>query len=315
LDRVRDAARLKHYSLRTEYSYVDWIRRFILFHHKRHPSDLGFPEVRDFLTHLAVDRKIAASTQTQALSALLFLYRDVLGSPLEGRLDCIRARKSVRLPTVLTREEVRSLFLHMQGVHLLMAQLLYGSGMRLMECLRLRVQDLDFSSFEIVIRGGKGDKDRITMLPRTLAEPLHTHLDSVRRLHASDLSAGRGGVSLPGALAEKYPHARHEWIWQFLFPAVRLSVDPRLPASTPRRHHADPESLQRAVRRAAQKAGLQKHASCHTLRHSFATHLLESGYDIRTVQELLGHKDVKTTMIYTHVLNRGGLGVRSPLDQ
>jgi integron integrase len=312
LDRVRDSARLKHYSLRTEDSYVAWIRRFILFHDKRHPSGMGLPEVRAFLTHLAVERRVSASTQIQALSALLFLYRDVLGAPLQGPIDSIRARKPVRLPNVLTREEVQSLLGRMQGTHLLMAQILYGSGLRLMECLRLRVKDLDFPRLEIVVRGGKGDKDRITMLPRALAEPLQAHLAAVQKLHRSDLSAGRGEAALPDALAVKFPNAGKEWIWQFVFPSKQLSADPR--SGAVRRHHADPAPLQKAVRRAAQAAGLQKRVSCHTLRHCFATHLLEAGYDIRTVQDLLGHRDLKTTMIYTHVLNRGGFAVRSPLD-
>jgi integron integrase len=313
LDYVRDAARLKHYSLRTEDSYVAWIRRYILFHKKRHPADMGISEVRQFLTHLAAERNVAASTQIQAFSALLFLYRDVLSAPLQGSLESLRAHKPERLPTVLTREEVQSLFLHMQGIRLLMAQILYGSGLRLMECLRLRVKDLDFPRLEIVVRGGKGDKDRITMLPRTLDEPLHAHLETVRRLHQSDLAAGRGETLLPEALAEKYHSAAREWIWQYVFPSARLSADPR--SGRFLRHHADSAPLQKAVHVAAWQAGIQKHVSCHTLRHCFATHLLESGYDIRTVQDLLGHRDLKTTMIYTHVLKRGGFAVCSPLDQ
>ncbi len=311
LDQVRDALRLKHYSIRTEDSYVDWIRRYILFHGKRHPNEMGAPEIEAFLTHLAVNEHVATSTQNQALSALLFLYREVLHKDL-GPIDALRARKPKRLPTVLTQDEVRRVFDHLSGTHQLMAKLLYGSGLRLMECLRLRVKDIDFAQRAIIVRDGKGEQDRVTMLPESLIAPLQKHLQYVKRLHEEDLAKGYGAVYLPYALERKYPNAEREWIWQYVFPSERLSVDPR--SGIVRRHHLDESGLQKAVRRAARAAGITKPVSPHTFRHSFATHLLENGYDIRTVQEILGHKDVKTTMIYTHVLQRGGLAVRSPLD-
>ena len=313
LDRVRQALRRKHYSYRTEQAYIQWIKRFILFHNKRHPKEMGAPEIEAFLTHLAVEEHVAASTQNQALSALLFLYREVLGQALDISINAVRAKKPKRLPTVLTREEVQRVLAQLSGVHLLMAQLLYGSGLRLMECLRLRVKDLDFEQRQIIVRDGKGQKDRITVLPERLIEPLHQHLQQVKRLHEQDLAHGYGAVYLPDALARKYPNAQREWLWQWVFPSPRLSVDPR--SGVVRRHHVDPTSLQKAVRRAAQATGIHKRVTPHTLRHSFATHLLEAGYDIRTVQELLGHKDVKTTMIYTHVMNKGPYAVRSPLDR
>jgi integron integrase len=311
LDQVRDALRLKHYSIRTENSYVDWIRRYILFHHKRHPAEMGAAEIEAFLTHLAVEEHVAASTQNQALSALLFLYREVLHQDL-GPIDALRARKPKRLPTVLTRDEVQRLIAQMSGTHQLMAKLLYGSGLRLMECLRLRVKDVDFTMRTITVRDGKGGQDRVTILPDSLIPPLQEHLQAVKALHDQDLAQGYGAVYLPDALERKYPNANKEWGWQYLFPATRLSVDPR--SGAVRRHHLDESGLQKAIRQAARRAGISKPVSPHTLRHSFATHLLQAGYDIRTVQELLGHKDVKTTMIYTHVLQRGGLAVRSPLD-
>jgi len=311
LDQVRDALRLKHYSIRTENSYVDWIRRYILFHHKRHPAEMGAAEIEAFLTHLAVEEHVAASTQNQALSALLFLYREVLHQDL-GPIDALRARKPKRLPTVLTRDEVQRLIAQMSGTHQLMAKLLYGSGLRLMECLRLRVKDVDFTMRTITVRDGKGGQDRVTILPDSLIPPLREHLQAVKALHDQDLAQGYGAVYLPDALERKYPNANKEWGWQYLFPATRLSVDPR--SGAVRRHHLDESGLQKAIRQAARRAGISKPVSPHTLRHSFATHLLQAGYDIRTVQELLGHKDVKTTMIYTHVLQRGGLAVRSPLD-
>jgi integron integrase len=304
--------RLKHYSYRTEQAYVDWIRRFILFHHKRHPQEMGAQEIEAFLTHLAVHENVAASTQNQALQAILFLYREVLGREITEPIQAMRARKPKRLPTVLTREEVLLLFNQMSGIHKLIAQLLYGSGLRLMEALRLRVKDLDFEYRTITVRDGKGEKDRITILPDLLQDPLRHHLEQVRRLHQQDLAQGYGAVYLPEALARKYPNAEREWGWQWVFPSPRLSLDPR--AGIIRRHHLDPSSVQRAIREAARAAGITKPVTPHTLRHSFATHLLETGYDIRTVQELLGHKDVRTTMIYTHVLQRGGRAVRSPLD-
>jgi integron integrase len=312
LDQMRDVLRVKHYSIRTEESYVDWCRRYILFHHKRHPAEMGVAEVEAFLTYLAVDQHVAASTQNQALCALEFLYREVLRQELAGPLTPVRAKKPVRLPTVLTRDQVRRVIGLMSGVPQLMAQLLYGSGLRLMECVRLRVQDIDFAQHHIMVRQGKGAQDRITLLPDAIGPFLQEHLRRVKLLHTSDLAQGYGSVYLPSALDRKYPTASTEWIWQYAFPSSRLSVDPRSGAT--RRHHVDENTLQKAVRHAAQQAGLDKRVSPHTFRHSFATHLLESGYDIRTVQELLGHQDVQTTMIYTHVLNKGPLAVRSPLD-
>jgi integron integrase len=312
LDLVRDVMRLNHYSRRTEDAYIDWIRRYILFHNKRHPQDMGVKEIEAFLTHLAVQRNVAASTQNQALSALIFLYRDVLQIELPGMIDAVRANKPKRLPTVLTKEEVRKILDCLMGTHQLMAKLLYGSGLRVMECLRLRVKDLDFERRQITVRDGKGMNDRVTMLPESLIPRLQEHLRHVKLIHEDDLAQGCGRVYLPFALAEKYRNAEREWIWQYVFPASKLSTDPR--TGIVQRHHLDESVLQKAVRQAARLAGIPKRISCHTFRHSFATHLLENGYDIRTVQELLGHKDVSTTMIYTHVLNRGGLAVRSPLD-
>ncbi|HEY76062.1 MAG TPA: integron integrase [Thermoflexia bacterium] len=312
LDQVRDAIRRKHYSIRTEEAYVSWIKRFILFHNKRHPREMGAPEIEAFLTHLAVERRVAASTQNQALSAILFLYREVLGIDLDLPLHAVRAKRPRRLPTVLTHEEALRVIAALSGTHQLMAKLLYGSGLRLMECVRLRVKDLDFDQHIILVRDGKGAKDRVTILPDSLIAPLQEHLQRVRLIHQQDLQAGYGSVYLPYALERKYPNASKEWIWQYVFPSDRLSTDPR--TGVTRRHHIDPSTLQKAVRKAARLAGINKHVTCHTFRHSFATRLLETGYDIRTVQELLGHKDVKTTMIYTHVLNRGGVAVRSPLD-
>ena len=313
LDRVQEVLRLKHYSYRTEQAYFHWIKRFILFHNKRHPKEMGVPEIEAFLTHLAAAEHVAASTQNQALQAILFLYREVLGREISEPIQALRARKPKRLPTVLSHQEVQALFSHLSGVHLLLAQLLYGSGLRLMEALRLRVKDLDFTYYTITVRDGKGEKDRITLLPQSLVEPLQEHLEEVKRLHEQDLAQGYGAVYLPDALARKYPNAEREWGWQWVFPSPRLSADPR--SGAVRRHHLDPASLQKAIRKAAQAAGLSKPVSPHTLRHSFATHLLEAGYDIRTVQELLGHKDVRTTMIYTHVLQRNARAVQSPLDR
>jgi integron integrase len=311
LDQVRDAIRLKHYSYRTEQSYVQWIRRFILFYNKQHPKDMAVPEIEAFLTHLAVNEQVSASTQNQALSALLFLYRHVLYQELAA-VDAIRAKPSRYLPSVLTLSEVSAIFNQMTGVHQLVVQLLYGSGLRLREGLTLRVKDLDFAQQQIVVRDTKGRESRVTMLPTRLVEPLHQQLQQAKKWHQQDLQAGYGAVYLPYALERKYPNAQRAWIWQYVFPAERRSTDPR--ADVIRRHHLDESGLQKALKRAVQLAQIEKRVSCHTFRHSFATHLLEAGYDIRTVQELLGHKDVKTTMIYTHVLNRGGRGVRSPLD-
>jgi integron integrase len=312
LDQLSDALRMSHYSYRTEQAYVDWVRRYILFHKKRHPQDLGAQEIRDFLTHLATDRNVAASTQNQALSAILFLYREVLHKELEPVL-LTSARRPERLPTVLSRDEVVRILAQLVGMHKLMAQILYGSGLRLMECVRLRVKDLDFDYKTITVRDGKGEKDRITPMPDSLIPSLQRQVERVRLLHDEDLAAGYGHVYLPNALEKKYPNAAAELGWQFLFPAPRCSLDPRSPG-VKRRHHIEASGLQRSVKEAARKSGNNKHVTCHTFRHSFATHLLQNGYDIRTVQELLGHKDIRTTMIYTHVLNRGGLAVKSPLD-
>lgn len=312
LDQVRGKIRLKHYSLRTEQTYSDWIRRFIRFHDKRHPREMGAAEVEAFLTHLAVEGKVAASTQNQAKSALLFLYKEVLESELPWLDNVEQAKTPKRLPVVLTRAEVQALLTRLEGTHWLLASLLYGAGLRLMECLRLRVKDIDFSRKEILVRDGKGFKDRVTMLPVALVQPLRTHLERVRELHRQDIADGFGAVYLPYALERKYPTAAREWIWQYLFPSAKRSVDPR--SGETRRHHVQDQALQRAIKQAVRDADLTKPATPHTLRHSFATHLLEGGYDIRTVQELLGHSDVSTTMIYTHVLNKGGHGVASPLD-
>ncbi len=312
LVQVATAIRLRRLSYRTEQAYVDWVKRFILFHHKRHPKDMGAPEIEAFLAHLVNDRNVAASTQNQALHALLFVYREVLMIELP-RLGLPAAKKEPRLPTVFTCDEVQRILAHMEGRNLLMANLLYGTGLRLREMLRLRVKDIDFTQNQILVREGKGNKDRVTMLPLSLKDTLRQHLSKVKEAHAVDLLEGFGNVALPFALAKKYPQAATEWKWQYIFPASKRSLDPR--SGVERRHHLDPSVLQKAVKEAMRKAAITKHGSCHTLRHSFATHLLEAGYDIRTVQELLGHADVSTTMIYTHVLNRGGLGVNSPLDR
>jgi integron integrase len=312
LDEVRDVIRRKHFSIRTEQVYVDWIRRFILFHNKRHPREMAETEVTQFLTHLARDGHVAASTQNQALSSLLFLYKEVLKQEIGWLEGVERAKRPSRLPVVLTRDEVHKIFAHLQGKDRLMAGLLYGSGLRLMECVRLRVKDVDLGYLRITVRDGKGGKDRVTMLPVNLANPLERHLQKMKAQHEEDLEAGFGSVYLPNALERKYPNASSEWAWQYVFPSSRLSVDPR--SDSRRRHHVEESSLQLAMKKAVRATGISKPATCHTLRHSFATHLLENGYDIRTVQELLGHKDVSTTMIYTHVLNRPGIGVKSPLD-
>jgi len=313
LDRLRAEIRVRHYSIRTEETYVDWARRFILFHGKRHPKDMGAEEVRDFLSHLAVEHNVAASTQNQAKSALLFLYREVLHVELPWLDEVIAAKAAKRLPVVLTPTEVRRLLNAMSGTMGLVASLLYGTGMRLLEGLRLRVKDIEFERREIVVREGKGNKDRVTVLPENLILPLKAHLEKAKALHERDLAAGFGDVYLPDALAKKYPKAGRTWGWQFAFPSAVRSIDPR--SGVERRHHLYEASVQRAVREAARLAEIHKPVTPHTLRHSFATHLLQSGYDIRTVQELLGHSDVATTMIYTHVLNKGGKGVISPLDR
>jgi integron integrase len=312
LGQVRAALRLRHYSRRTEEAYTSWIQRYVRFHGTRHPAELGSREVSAFLASLAIHGRVSASTQNQALAALLFLYGEVLGQKVAWVANLVRAKQPHRLPVVLTRDEVRAILGCMRGVHQLVARLLYGSGLRLLEGLGLRVKDLDFGLNEIRVRGGKGDRDRVTMLPGSLKAALGVHLEAVHRLHDHDLAAGGGSVELPGALAAKYPMAGREWGWQWVFPATRPYVDAVI--GQRRRHHLHETVIQRAFREAVRASGVAKLAHCHTLRHSFATHLLEVGYDIRTVQELLGHRDVRTTMIYTHVLNRGGLGVRSPAD-
>jgi integron integrase len=312
LDRVRAAVRLRHYSRRTEEAYVAWIRRFILFHGKRHPVDMGGPELTHFLSSLAVEGRVAASTQNQALSALLFLYRDVLDLDVPWLDRVVRAKRPQRLAVVLTRQEVLAVLQPLRGVPRLMASLLYGSGLRLLECCRLRVQDVDFATNQIVVRGAKRDKDRVTMLPAVIKADLARHLERVREQHQADLQAGGGWVEFATALARKYPNAGREWVWQWMFPATRMYRD-RVSGER-RRHHLHESVLQRIVKAAVRRAGIAKRATPHTLRHSFATHLLEDGRDIRTVQELLGHRDVSTTQIYTHVLNRGPSGVQSPID-
>jgi len=313
LDRVRDAIRRRHYSRRTEETYVHWIRRFIFFSGKRHPAELGAPEVTAFLNHLASERSVAAATQNQAPSALVFLYKEVLAQPLPWLDGLDRAKRPSRLPSVLTVDEVTRLLASLHGMRWLMASLLYGAGLRLRECLKLRVKDIDFGYRQILLRDGKGGKDRVTMLPASVIDPLRRHLERVKALHERDLIEGYGDVELPDAIARKYPKAPYEWGWKFVFPSHKRSVDPATGAI--RRHHVYENYLIRSVKQAARDAGIAKQVTCHTLRHSFATHLLEGGYDIRTVQELLGHADVSTTMIYTHVLNKGGRGVESPLDR
>jgi integron integrase len=321
LEQYRDQIRIKQYSPRTEETYLHWVREYIRYHNPNlddgqvtlHPREMTVREINQFITHLVVERKISESTQNQALSAILFLYRYVLEIPLEeAALTPLRPQKSKRVPTVLSKEEVRAVIGRLNGVYKLMAQILYGSGLRLMECLRLRIKDVDFENHQIIVRDGKGGDDRLTMLPDSLVAPLRGHLAQVEATHRQDLANGFGTVYLPYALGKKYPNAHREWLWQFVFPAPDISRDPR--TGITQRHHIHETALQKAVKEATQTANIQKRVSPHTFRHSFATHLLQNGYDIRTVQELLGHKDVKTTMIYTHVLNRGGLAVKSPLD-
>ena len=313
LDQVRQAIRTRHYSPKTEESYVHWIKRFIFFHNKRHPAEMAESEIARFLSNLATELRVSGSTQNQALNALLFLYHQVLGKEIGYVNGVVRAKKAPRLPVVLTREEIQALLGYLGGSERMMATLLYGAGLRLMECCRLRVKDVDFSQNQIVVRAGKGDKDRYTMLPAAVKELLIKHLDDGKRQHQCDVEKNLGRVVLPNALDRKYPNASQEWAWQWVFPATRYYVD----RDTGRhyRHHLHESVLQKAVREAVRSAGIAKPATCHSLRHSFATHLLEDGYDIRTVQELLGHRDVSTTMIYTHVLNRGGRGVQSPADR
>lgn len=312
LDQVISRLRVKHYSLRTEKSYVDWIKRYIWFHDKKHPRDMGAPEVEAFLSYLAVERNVSSSTQNQAKSALLFLYKEVLEIDLPWLDNVTQAKVPKRMPVVMTKSEVQSVLSRMDGTVWLIASLLYGSGLRIMECLRLRVKDVDLARREILVREGKGFKDRVTMLPASLVQPLKAHLEKVKVLHEQDLADGYGEVFMPMALEKKYPSAGKQWNWQYVFPSRNLSTDPR--SGVVRRHHADEKAIQRQMKKAVTMAGIVKPATPHTFRHSFATHLLEGGYDIRTVQELLGHADVSTTMIYTHVLNKGGRGVASPLD-
>ena len=313
LDRVRWHLRVKRYSIRTEQAYLDWIRRFILFHEKRHPAEMGEQEIAGFLSHLATDGHVAAATQNQAFSALLFLYQQVLERKLEYISGVERVRRPPKLPVVFTPGEARAVLAHLKGDYRLMAHLLYGSGLRLLECLRLRVKDIDFGYRQITVREGKGMRERMTLLPNRLVRPLQAHLARAKERHQQDLARGAGQVYLPSALHRKYPNAAREWAWQYVFPAERISLDPR--SGEKRRHHVPERNLQNAVRDAVRAAGISKPASCHTFRHSFATHLLENGYDIRSVQELLGHKDVATTMIYTHVCNKPGLSVRSQVDE
>jgi integron integrase len=312
LDQLRAVLRARHYSRRTEEAYSHWVRRFILFHHVRHPAEMNEPEISAFLTHLAVKEKVSASTQNQALCALLFLYRKVIDREVGQLGEVVRARKPKRLPVVMSRAEVKALLANIHGDRWLMVSLLYGAGLRLMECLQLRVQNIDFEKRELLIRDGKGAKDRRSVLPASLVEPLQEHLHRVKKLHAKDLADGWGRVLMPDALDRKYPNAPADWRWQWVFPQENRWKNHK--TGEEGRHHLHETILQRAVKEAVAKAGIVKHVGCHTLRHSFATHLLEDGYDIRTIQELLGHTNVNTTMIYTHVLNKGGLGVRSPVD-
>ncbi len=313
LEQYSDALRLKQYSPRTEKTYILWTRSYILFHKKRHPKEMGTLEIRQFITHLVTEKKVSASTQNQALSAILFLYRHVLHVQLdELELNAIRPQRAKSLPVVLSKEEARAVILKMSGVPQLVTQIMYGGGLRIMEVMRLRVKDIDFANRQIIVRDGKGENDRFTILPDSLIEPLKIHLQQVRHTHEIDLSKGFGSVYLPFALERKYPNADKEWIWQYVFPATSLFKDKK--SGITRRHHLHETVIQKSIKEAAHLAKIDKRVTPHTFRHSFATHLLQNGYDIRTIQELLGHKDVKTTMIYTHVLQRGGLAVKSPLD-
>ena len=314
LDHYRDAIRVKQYSPRTEKTYIEWVRQYILYHNKRHPREMAVPEINQFITHLVVERKASTSTQNQAISAILFLYRNVLKIALdETALTFVRPKKGKRVPTVLSKDEARAIIAQLTGPYKLMAQIMYGGGLRLMECLRLRIKDIDFENHRILVYDGKGGDDRVTMLPDSLIGPLRQHLEQVKTQHKNDLAAGFGSVFIPSGLDKKYPAAHKQWVWQYVFPASSFYKDPE--TGIMRRHHTHETALQKAIRVATSAAKIDKRVSPHTFRHSFATHLLQNGYDIRTVQELLGHKDVKTTMIYTHVLQRGGLAVRSPLDE
>lgn len=313
MDQMREALRSRHYSHRTEEAYCHWVKRFIYFHHVRHPAEMGEAEINAFLTHLAVVGRVSASTQNQALAAILFLYRHVIGREVGTLDEVVRARKPVRLPVVMTREEVRAVLGQLSGDKWLMASFMYGSGLRLMECIRLRVQDLDFQRGEVLVRDGKGGNDRVTMLPESLEASTKEHLVKVRAIHKNDVADGWGRVQMPDALDRKYPNAPYDWRWQWVFPQEKRWKNAK--TGEEGRHHIHETVLQRAVKEAVHRAGIVKHVGCHTFRHCFATHLIEGGYDIRTVQELLGHRDVSTTMIYTHVLNKGGRGVRSPIDE
>lgn len=312
IDQTRNVMRLHHYSIRTEETYIQWIKRFIFFHNKRHPKEMGEKEIRSYLTHLAVDKHVAASTQNQALSAILFLYKRVLELELDWIDDVVRAKRPKYLPVVLTKSEVSTILNAMSGTNALIAKLLYGTGMRLMEALRLRIQDIDFEQFQIMVRSGKGNKDRVTTLPETLVKQLKQQIEKARIIHVNDLAEGYGRVYLPFSLDRKYPRAGLEFGWQYCFPSMNRSTSPL--TGEIGRHHLNEKNIGRAIKTASRSVGILKRVSSHTMRHSFATHLLENGYDIRTVQELLGHSDVSTTMIYTHVLNKGGRGVKSPLD-
>ena len=312
VDQIHNILRRKHYSLYTERTYISWIKNFISFHHMRHPRDMGKEEIEAFLTYLAVERKVSSSTQNQAFNAILFLYRDVLEISLDETLNAVRAKKPARIPVVMSHDEAMKVIHFLKGTNHLMANLLYGSGLRLMECLRLRVKDIDFEMNCITVHDGKGKKDRVVILPETVKPVLSEHLKQVKTLHDHDLQQGNGSVYLPYALERKYPRASKQLGWQYVFPAGEVSIDPR--SRTLRRHHLNPSTIQKAVKKAVQISGIHKPIGCHTFRHSFATRLLENGYDIRTVQELLGHKNVNTTMIYTHVMNKGALAVKSPVD-
>ena len=312
LDQVRQIIRVKHYSMRTEESYINWIKRFIFFHDKKHPIEMGEEEIGQFITYLAKNKRVSASTQNQALCAIVFLYKNVLKKELENTISIYWSKRPKKLPVVFTKDEAIKVLDKLKGVHWQVGMLLYGSGLRLSESLQLRIKDIDFGYNQITVRDSKGEKDRITMLPKKIIEPLKNHLDKVKEIHIEDLKNGYGNVYLPYAIERKYPNAKYDWGWQYVFPATKISTDPR--TGIKRRHHLYDTVIQKAVKQAIRDAGISKHASCHTFRHSFATHLLESGYDIRTIQELLGHKNVETTMIYTHVINQGGQGVRSPAD-
>ncbi|MGC9323632.1 MAG: integron integrase [Desulfomonilia bacterium] len=311
-DRIREVIRIKHYSLSTEKTYISWIKRYMLFHRMRHPREMNTRDIESFLTHLAIDLKVSSSTQNQAFNAVLFLYWEVLGVDLDGSIDAIRAKRPTYIPTVLSHEDAMRVIDSMSGIHRLMAQLLYGCGLRVMECMRLRVKDVDFAMSTITIQDGKGGKGKVVMLPDALRQPLADHLKLVKTLFDHDMKGGVKGVSLPYALERKYPRASIQWAWQYIFPSKDVSTDPC--SGSVRRHHLHPSTLQKAVKRAVAAAGIHRPVGCHTFRHSFATRLLENGYDIRTVQELLGHRNIHTTMIYTHVMCKGAGAVRSPLD-